>query len=71
MVQFFYSRLYLSIKTVSCRLLQRMERMHGHRLKLHTIGPPFSYLKVMPPSPLKITSMYVLVLPDEIRFISS
>ena len=43
----------------------------GRRLKLQTIGPPFSYLKAMPPSPLKITSMYVLVLPDEIRFISS
>ena len=58
MVQFCYSRLYLGIETISCRLLQGIQRMgmDWDLKKLH--GPTFSSSNA---TPAKITQNNIKV----------
>ena len=68
MVQFCYLRLYLGTKTVSCRLLIRMARMHME-WNLKKLDYFFSSFNATPANIAK--KLLWLVLPDEISLVSS
>ena len=68
MVQFFYVRLYLGIKTVSFRPLLRMARMDMD-WNLKKLGYFFSSFNATPSNIAK--KLLWLVLPDELSLVSS